>query len=82
MPKLLAYKKFTSKAGKPCCVATVISDLSEREKSNGYVGVKVDEVFMPDKLTDYLKPEHINHELILDYSVSGGRAFLENVTVK
>lgn len=82
MPKLLAYKKFTSKAGKPCCVATIISELSQREKDNGYVGVKVDEVFLPDTHVDYLKPEHINHDVILDYTVSGGRAFLNSVTVK
>lgn len=82
MPKLLAYKKFTSKAGKLCCVATVSSPLNQRDIDNGFVGVKIDEVFLPDSLIDYLKPEHINHDVFLEYSVSNGRAFLENVTVK
>lgn len=83
MPKLLGYHKFTSKAGKPCCVATVSFELNEREKTDGYVGVRVDNnMFMPTHQVDLLRPADVGHELLLDYSVSGGRAYLENVTVK
>ena len=83
MPKLLGYKKFTSKAGKKCCVATVAFDLTENEKLNGSVGVRVDNnLFMPESQVDLLKPENIGHELLLDYTVSSGRAYLQSVTVK
>lgn len=83
MPKLLGYRKFTSKAGKSCCVATVSFELTEREKADGMVGVRVDNnMFMPAHQVDLLRPVDVGHELVLDYSVSSGRAYLENVTVK
>ena len=83
MPKLIGYRKFTSKAGKQCCVATVSFELTEREKAEGLVGVRVDNnMFMPAHQVDLLRPADIGHELALDYSVSNGRAFLDNVAVK
>ena len=83
MPKLLGYRKFTSKAGKPCCVATVSFELTEREKASGSVGIRVDNnIFMPDHQIDLLRPVDIGHELVMDYSFSGRSAYLENVTVK
>ena len=37
---------------------------------------------MPEEQYDFLKPEHIGKEVKLDYELSGGRAYLVNVTVK
>lgn len=83
MTKLVGYKKITSKkSGKEFCVASVVQDLSDREKSNGAVGNKVDEIFLPEEHLNLLKPSDIGKELLLDYELSGGRAFLINVTVK
>ena len=83
MPKLIGYRKFVGKKdGKNYCVATVTSDLSPKDKENGYVGVKTEELFMPEDFVDYFKPEHIGHEVICDYTVSNCRAFLDSVTVK
>ena len=83
MPKLIGYRKFTGKKdGKKYCVATCISELTPSEKTNGYVGQKTEELFMPEALVDLLRPTDIGHELVLDYTISSGRAFLENVTVK
>lgn len=83
MTKLLGYKKITSKkSGKLFCVASVVSDLTENDKRNGAVGQKVEDVFLPEEQTDLLRPADIGKELILDYQISGGRAFLVNVTVK
>lgn len=83
MTKLVGYKKFVSKKnGKTYCVAEVVQDLSQREIENGAVGQKVDEVFLPEEKVDLLKPTDIGKELILDYELSGGRAYLVNVTVK
>jgi len=83
MTKLVGYKKITSKkSGKDFCVAFVVQDVSEREKENGFIGQKVDEIFFPEAQLDLLKPSDIGKELLLDYELSGGRAYLVNVTVK
>ena len=83
MPKLISYKKFAGKKdGKQYCVATVTSELTAVDKQNGYVGCKVEELFMPENLVNLFKPEDIGHEVVCDYNISGGRAFLTNVTVK
>ena len=76
MTKLVGYKKITSKkSGK-------VQDVSEREKENGFIGQKVDEIFLPEAQLDLLKPSDIGKELLLDYELSGGRAYLVNVAVK
>lgn len=83
MTKLVGYKKITSKkSGKRFCVASVLQDVSDREKENGFIGQKVDELFLPESQVDYLKPSDIGKELMLDYELSGGRAFLVSVAVK
>lgn len=83
MTKLVGYKKFTSKKnGKEFCVASIVQDLTEREKENGAVGSKVDEIFLPEDQKDMLKPSDIGKELLLDYELSSGRVYLVNVTVK
>ena len=83
MTKLVGYKKITSKkSGKDFCVASVVQDVSEREKENGFVGQKVDKIFLPEAQLDLLKPSDIGKELLLDYELSGGRAYLVNVAVK
>lgn len=82
MTKLVGYKKFVSKKnGKTYCVAEVVQDLSAREIENGSVGQKVDEIFLPEDKLDLLKITDIGKELTLDYELSGGRAYLVNVTV-
>lgn len=83
MTKIVGYKKITSKkSGKDFCVASVVQDVSEREKENGFIGQKVDEIFLPEAQFDLLKPSDIGKELLLDYELSGGRAYLVNVAVK
>lgn len=82
MVKLVGYKKFTSRAGRDCCVASIVRPFSERDKTFGAVGEKAEEIFMPESQVDLLKPSDVGHELILDYDMSDGRAFLYNVTVK
>ena len=79
---LVGYHKFTSKKGKDFCVASVVKDLSPRDQAFGYIGQKTEEIFMPDDQLNMLKPEDIGKELILDYDMSDGRAFLISVTVK
>lgn len=83
MSQLLGYRKFAGRkdASKTYCVATIASELTDKERQNGWVGLKVEEVFMPDDLVNFFKPEHLGRELVLDYNISNGRAYLVNVTV-
>ena len=83
MTKLVGYKIITSKkSGKDFCVASVVQDVSERENESGCIGKKVDEIFLPEAQLDLLTPSDIGKELLLDYELSGGRAYLVNVAVK
>ena len=76
MSKLVGYRRFTSKKnGKDYCVAEI-------ETASGAVGCKTEQIFMPEEQYDFLKPEHIGKDVKLDYELSGGRAYLVNVTVK
>ena len=83
MTKLLGYKKITSKkSGKQFCVASIASDPTPRDKEQGLVGQKVEDIFLPEDQLDLLRPSDIGKELIVDYQISQGRAFIVNVTVK
>lgn len=80
---LVGYRRFTSKKnGKDYCMANVVQDVSLRDKENGMVGQKVDTLYMPEEKYDLLKPEHIGKELDLSYELSGGRAYLVDVSLK
>ena len=82
MAKLIGYKKGTSKKGNDYCMATLLYELSERDKQNGAVGQKVEDIFLPENQINYLKPEHIGKEIVCDYEYSGGRGYLVGITVK
>ena len=79
---LLGYQKGVSKkTGKPYCRFYVSSDLTGFDKESGFVGVKVEEKFLPADQVDLFNPSCIGKELHLDYALSGNYAFLTNVSV-
>ena len=83
MSKLVGYRRFTSKKnGKDYCVAEIETPFSSRDTASGAVGCRTEQVFMPENQYDMLKPEHIGRELKLDYELSGGKAYVVNVTLK
>lgn len=67
--EIVGYKRFKSKQGKDFCVANVVSDYSPSEVSKGCVGMKVQEIFIPDEQYGYLNNEHIGRELKLTYGL-------------
>lgn len=82
MTKLVGYRKFaSSKNGKEYCVAQVVSDVTEREVNRGFVGQKVEELFLPEDQIDVFKPSDIGKEIETTYELSGGRAYLVKVSV-
>lgn len=82
MRKLVGYRRFISGKGRDCCVASVLVDATERDKNAGQVGQKTEDVFIPSDQLDLLKPSDIGKELVCDYDLSNGRAFLIHVSVK
>ena len=58
------------------------SDLKEQEFLAGGAGKSAEQVFVPENMHGYLKPEHIGKELVLDYDVVNGRAYLLGFQVK
>lgn len=83
MSKLVGFRRFTSKKnGKDYCVAEVVTPFNQRELNAGAIGSKTEQVFMPENQYDLLKASDVGKELQFDYELSGGRAYLVNVTVK
>ncbi len=83
MGKLVGYRNFTSrKNGQKYCVANVVSELSEYDKESGYVGAKIEQIYLPSNQIDYLNSSMIGKELVCDYTISGGRAYINRVSVK
>ena len=81
MTKLLGYRNIKSKKGDDFTLANIVSDYSDREKNNGAVGAKTDEIWLPKEQFNMFTPADIGKELKLDYELSSGRAYLVNVTV-
>lgn len=81
MSKLLGFMDGTSKTGKAYTVAYLVTDLSVNDVSRGAVGQKVEQVFLPVSQVGTLTAKDISCEVSLDYSVSGGRAYLNSFNV-
>lgn len=84
MPRLLGYRKFTSKKGKLTCVAAIALSPTEWEKNNGFVGENVkDGLFIPDSCIDRITPDAIGCEIELKHVTNDyGKAELKEVIVK
>lgn len=82
MSTLIGYRRFTGKNGKNYCVANVTSEFSAREKDNGAVGLKTQEVFLPEEQYNYLVPADCGKPATLDYEINDGRAYLTNFSVE
>lgn len=79
--KLIGYKKFTNKKGRPMCIAYVVTPFSSRQLDAGACGCESEGVFLPDDQLDYLQPDDLGKEVSTDYDIVGGRAYLRRFTV-
>jgi len=77
--KLVGFKSFTSKAGKQCNMASVVTDYTPAEIARGCVGAESQTIFLPDATAEKITSESIGKEVELIYSIRGGRAFLEDM---
>lgn len=73
----------SSKKNKDYSILTISRPLTQNEKSNGYIGeITFEEVFLPDGLVNVFGPNDIGTVIERQYSVIGGKAYLENIIRK
>lgn len=80
MTTLLGYlRSISKKTGNPYCRAYVSVPYSGWDMEKGFVGQKVQDIYIPGDQLDYLKPEHVGKELVIEAEPSGR---VTHVTVK
>lgn len=79
--KLVGYKRFKSKQGRDLCVANVLIPFNPAENSRGSIGSDVKSVFLPDHQIDLLTEKDVGKAVELNYTISGTRAYLDNLVV-
>ena len=84
MTQLLNIHRFHSdKKNKDYEVIQIVRDLTERELSNGYIGLQIfEEIFLPDSLVGVLSDKEIGKEIELTYDVYNGKVSLARIKVK
>lgn len=76
---LVGFKSFTSKAGKPCNMASVVTDYTPAENARGCIGGECQTIFLSDVTAAKITAESIGKQVDLIYSIRGGRAYLEDM---
>lgn len=81
--KLLGFRVGTSKkSGKEYCQLHLEVEPTPVDTSNGFVGKKTQIEFAPADQIHYFTAMDIGKQVELDYSIMGGRAYLNSVTIK
>lgn len=80
--KIIGYREFESKKGNTCRLLTLMSPYSDRDKEKGAVGHRVEDIFLPDACKLKITEASVGQDAVVEYSVSGGRAYVENVVLK
>ena len=80
--KVVGYREFQSKKGNKCRMLTVMSPYTDREKEKGSVGNRTEDIFLPDDCDLTITEADIGKEVVVDYSIVGGRAFVNGVVLK
>lgn len=81
MAQIIGYRKFLSKAKKPCCIVVAVAPVTPRDQDFGAVGSKVVEEFVPVSQHDLFVPEVVGKEIEFTYSVDGGKAYVDAVSI-
>lgn len=78
---LVGYKRFTSKTGKPLCIAIILNPFNEQSNARGSYGCDCEQVFVPAEQYDYLTVNDIGLPVETSYDVINGRAYMREITV-
>lgn len=83
MKKIVGYSKFVSKKGTDTCLIHVVEPFSDSQLSRGSVGSEANTVPIYDKeIMDKVTDSCIGKTLDVSYNVSGGRAFVRDITIR
>lgn len=78
MYKILGFSKFKSKTGKNCVVLQLQREFNSRELNSGSLGVRVEEVFLPDHLLNVVIKDNLGKSCNLFYNRNG---YLEDLII-
>lgn len=74
---------YSSKKDKDYSILTISRPISQNEKNQGFIGdITFEEVFLPDNLVGKFGSNDIGCVIERQYSVIGGKAYLENIIRK
>lgn len=81
--KIVGIKKFTSKDGKKCCIVFVEDDFSMFDKGNAEIcaGKKVDVVWVPDTIAHKVSDKDVGKNLVVNSTISRGKAYINDIMV-
>lgn len=79
--KLVGFRSFISKKGTKCNVASVITDYSPAEIAKGCMGADAQTIFLTDEIAAKITANSIGKEVELIYSITNGRAYLEDLNI-
>lgn len=74
---IIGYRKFTSKAGKSCCIVNVLSEYSQFDMEHGAYGQTAEEVFIPAEYHSLINKDAVGKPCVFTY----GRGFNGNAVV-
>lgn len=80
--EIIGYKKFTDKKGDKRCIVEVVSVLTDFDRNHGAVGMKSEEVWIPEEFQDSFVPAVVGKILDCKYEVSGRYANIIGVAFK
>ena len=78
---IIGYRKFRSKAGKDCCIVTIVREGTPNDVAHGLVGMVAEEVFIPENCHSLINESVLDKQLIMEHSVVGNRAYLKNIEI-
>lgn len=81
--KVMGYREFNSKkTGRLCKMLAVATPYNASEVQSGCVGFRVEDIFLPDDCGLKVSDSDIGKEVVIDYNVVGGRAYVNGVVLK
>lgn len=80
--KILGYRKFNSKTGKPFCILQTVTPYTDRELEYGACGSKIEEVWVPEQFHELVNPQSVGKTAHISYTVDGNKAYIAGITIK
>ena len=80
--KIVGYRKFNSKQGKPFCILQTVTPFTDRELEHGACGSKIEEVWLPEDLHNQVNPQSVGKTAVFSYTIVGNKAYISGMQLK